>query len=485
MPLALAQVYAAPTQAPSGPVRPNPKGSLALGDDALVLSAPEGVLQFTSQTGDAEALFRSDDQLLSSLQGAEAEKSPATAPLLAAQIQYEPIPKEEERSQSTLLFWQSTASEKLFEPSSFSEYAELARHSQMHRRGAFSYSLGFNSSAIYDDNVMLSWADRRSDMQFAVGPAARFQLGSDDSALHLGANYRGAASWFARLPAQKTYEQNLGLDGGWNGGRLKTGFRIGAQSSHNSTRDAGERVGRQIYYLGFTASYPFTGKVGGEFSADGTRSTFQGLLGAHEYRIQEFLNYEWSGKTQLGIGATEGLLRPDGGLEQTYEQGLLRIVSQPTGKLSINASAGAENRQFDSGQASTLTPVFNAAASLQATGRTTLSLEGRRRTFSSASLQQQNYEATNLSFTLREMVSATLDAAVSLGAERADYKAAAKSVIVTRRDDYWFVRTSADWAIRKHCTLGAFYEFSRNLSQGDEGNPFRRNRVGVSVGLSF
>jgi hypothetical protein len=134
---------------------------------------------------------------------------------------------------------------------------------------------------------------------------------------------------------------------------------------------------------------------------------------------------------------------------------------------------------------STFTPVYNAALSWQATGQTSFSLEGRRRVFSSASLGSQNYESTNLTLSAKEMVSATVDATVSVGAERADYKAVTNAVKATRRDDFVFTRFSVDWAVVKNCSLGVFYEFNKNASKGPEGQPFQRNRTGISVSLSF
>jgi hypothetical protein len=129
--------------------------------------------------------------------------------------------------------------------------------------------------------------------------------------------------------------------------------------------------------------------------------------------------------------------------------------------------------------------VYNAIASWQATGKSSFSLEGRRRVFSSASLGSQNYESTSLTLSAREMLAATVDATVSIGGERADYKAAATTVDATRRDDFVFTRASVDWALFKNCSLGVFYEFSKNLSKGMEGHPFQRNRAGLSVSLSF
>ncbi len=400
-------------------------------------------------------------------------------------IQADVLPSSGEREGSALLFWQAPIPPSTGDSSPFENYAEMARYSQMHRKGPLSYSLRLNTSSIYDDNITLSSKEKRGDLHLGIGPALRVLMGAEESTLRLGANYNGSASWFARTPAQRAYEQNAGIDGGWSGSKLKLGFRFGLQRTHSGSVDAGERVGRQVLYGGLTSSYSFTAKISGELSADITRAKFDALLGSREYRAQQYLNYQLTPKTQLGLGATEGLLRPDGGLQQNYEQALLRVVAQPTGKLGLNASAGMEHRHFESGLEATFTPVYNALVSWQATGQTSFSLEGRRRVFSSASLGSQNYESTNLTLSAREMLAATVDATVSVGAERADYKAATTTVEATRRDDFVFTRASVDWAMFKNCSLGVFYEFSKNLSKGTEGHPFQRNRAGLSVNLSF
>ena len=429
----------------------------------------------------------SDEAILSALnaQGYETLFPKLPAEEVYPTIQADVLPAEGEREGSSLLFWQAAVPPSTGESSPFENYAEMARYSQMHRKGPLSYSLRLNTTSIYDDNITLATKDRRGDLHLAVGPAVRVLFGSDESTLRLGANYNGTGSWFVRTPTQRAYEQILGIDGGWSGSLLKLGFRLGVQSTRSGSRDAGERVGRQVFYWGLTASYPFTAKLSGELSADITRAKFDSLLGSREYRAQQYLSYQITPKTQLALGATEGLLRPDGGLQQNYEQALLRVVAQPTAKLGLNASAGMEHRHFESGLESTFTPVYNAAVSWQATGQTSFSLEGRRRVFSSASLGSQNYESTNLTLSAREMLAATVDATVAIGAERADYKATTTTVDSTRRDDFVFTRASVDWALLKNCSLGIFYEFSKNLSKGTEGHPFQRNRVGLSVSLSF
>lgn len=369
--------------------------------------------------------------------------------------------------------------------SAFLEYMELTRHTQTRRKGPFYYNLRINSTAISDDNITLQQQNKKRDMQLSLGPSGSIQLGTDESALRLAGHYSGSASWFLSNPDQRTYDQKTGLEGALNGSRVKTGFRFGIQSSHNSSLDAGDRIGRKVYYAGGGASYSMSEKSSAELNADFTRAEFNDLIGSRERRLQGFLNYQLTPKLQLGGGATEGEAKADGGKSQTYTQALFRAKAQPTGKLSLNMSAGNEWRSFDSGEAPTTTPVFSLGASWQATGRTSISMEGRRRTFTSAALESQNYTSSDGAVSIREMLTATVDASVTVGMEKAEYHSASPGITSDRKDSYWFARYGMDWAVRRYCTAGVFYEFSKNDSTGRQSHSFTRNRLGVNLALSF
>ncbi|MCX8511383.1 MAG: outer membrane beta-barrel protein, partial [Chthoniobacteraceae bacterium] len=105
--------------------------------------------------------------------------------------------------------------------------------------------------------------------------------------------------------------------------------------------------------------------------------------------------------------------------------------------------------------------------------------------FASASLKGQNYEATTVALSAREMLTSTVDGSVSLGYGQANYHAAAQGVQANREDEYYYGRLSLNWLINRKCSLGWFYEYNKNLSSGDQGHPFQRNRIGVAFNVSF
>src|SRR4029434_8606490 len=106
----------------------------------------------------------------------------------------------------------------------------------------------------------------------------------------------------------------------------------------------------------------------------------------------------------IGVGATGGYTTVDTPNEdQTYEQVNVRATYQVTGKVSLNASAGVEFRQFqDSGVGEHVSPVYELGGNYQPFDGTTINLTGTRRTMNSAVLTGQDYEVTSIIAGIRQ-----------------------------------------------------------------------------------
>src|SRR5207249_6979920 len=120
---------------------------------------------------------------------------------------------------------------------------------------------------------------------------------------------------------------------------------------------------------------------------------------------------------------------------------------EATEKLSLNASAGCEFRNFGAGGGDTTTPVFSLGAVYRLFERTTITLDARRRIYSSAALKDQDYTATGVTVGINQKISPKLSASLAGGYEDTNYDAAAKGVLATRHDEYYFVRVGANLAI--------------------------------------
>lgn len=337
-------------------------------------------------------------------------------------------------------------------------------------------------SAIYDDNIYLTSDHKVSDVYFAISPGIGAAYGADESALKVRADYTASFLIFSKESGQDTVDQNALMRVSYALPKLTLGLNLGFQSLSGASVDVGDRVRRQIYYIGITSNYILDEKFSFDLNADETFASYKGLLDSNEARIQTFLNYQATGKINVGAGATFGFLDVQEGPGQTYQQLLGRINYDATGKLVIYASGGVDLRETDM---TTLSPVFNIGAAYSPTATTTISLDVHERIYGSAALEGQDYRATGFLVSLTQQLRRDLSAFVSVGFENASYFAVEKGIASDRVDNYTFVRVGPDWQVRPWWHLGAFYEYGNNASSGIGSRSFSRNRVGVQANFAF
>ena len=318
-----------------------------------------------------------------------------------------------------------------------------------------------------------------------VAPAFKLRLGSGESDLTLTASYTPSATFHLNHSSENSFDQAGRLDALYRFSRLTIGLHLSARSTHGSSLDVGARVARRSYYAGVTSSYSLSDKTELELNADYSVNDYDGRLGAWEVRVQPFINRRIGSKLQVGIGGAFGILQVDLGSMQTYEQWLFRAIYSPTPKLTVNASAGGEFRQTDGGKDAISDPIFSVGASWRPREKLTFTLDARRRTFGSAVLAGQNYEATGVVAGVSATLTPEFSVGLSLGYEHAEYMSILPGAIATRRDDYFYIRPSLDWRLSPHFSIGIFYEYSSNSSTGGDGRPFDRNRAGVMMSFAF
>jgi len=345
----------------------------------------------------------------------------------------------------------------------------------------FGVALGLSG----DDNINVSDTFRESELVLTVAPTVTLRLGSGAAPLTLTATYTAAAVFFLNQSAENSFDQAGRIDAIYRFSRLTLGLHLGMRAVKGSSLDVGERVSRNSYYIGLTSDYSISDKTSVELNADYSFTDYKGLLGAWEARVQPFVNRKFGTKLQLGIGGVFGLLKVDAGGLQTYEQWLVRAVYSPTAKLTINASAGAEFRQTESGVSQRTEPVFSIGAAWVPREKLTITLDARRRTYGSAALTGQNYQATGVILGASASLSPRLVFSLALGYEHTSYQSTQVGVVATRRDDYFYLRPSLDWRFSRLLSVGVFYEFSTNHSTGEGGRPFDRNRAGIMLSCAF
>jgi hypothetical protein len=197
------------------------------------------------------------------------------------------------------------------------------------------------------------------------------------------------------------------------------------------------------------------------------------------------VNYDYSPKTQFGLGATVGYLEVPGGSDQTFEQGNLRMTERVTGKLTLIAEVGGEERQYDHGGGDKFTPVASVEGSWNIHEGTELDLTIQRSVYPSAILPDQDYTASEIDLGVRQRVGDRVTVGLTVGYVNLDYTAAAAGVNASREDNYYYIRPTVEWNALSWLSVGIFYEYDQDLSSGSETNSFTRDRGGVDFAILF
>ena len=244
----------------------------------------------------------------------------------------------------------------------------------------------------------------------------------------------------------------------------------------------------QIYTTVLGVAYDLSGKIflsgGGNFSAD----QYETQISSQNYSGNIYVNYRYSDKLIIGLGGTGGYNTTDQlggtGNDQTYEQVNLRVAYTVTAKINLSASAGVEFRQFSDSGGDKTSPVYELNASYQPFDGTSFNLTGSRHTANSAVLAGQDYAETTINFSVNQRLLQRVYLGLAVGYQNNDYFSTINGVASNRNDDYYYVQPSADIAVTRFWTVGAYYLYRQNDSSL-QSFQFHNEQVGVRTSLTF
>jgi hypothetical protein len=169
---------------------------------------------------------------------------------------------------------------------------------------------------------------------------------------------------------------------------------------------------------------------------------------------------------------------------QTYEEGRLRVQYQLTGKISLNASAGVQVRQFDSPDGSSrsdrVSPVYDIGAVYQPFDGTVITLRGSSQVLNSAVVANADYLPTNFLLGVLQRVYVGFTA----GYEHADYFNTVKGADVSRNDNYYLIEPAVDVMVTRWFTVGAYYLYRTNDSPIARFD-YYENQVGMRASFTY
>jgi len=341
-------------------------------------------------------------------------------------------------------------------------------------------------ATVYDGNIFISNQNAQSDFITDVSAGLTLRVGHPEAPIFLTADYTVSAEIFAQHCSQDSIDQGASLNLFLKFKKLTLGFLFAFQSGGIANIDIGNRVQETNFTGSLNASYPLGEEISLTGNVTESVSVFDGgFIGSESTQFEGYFNYQIRPKINIGIGGGFGVLGVENASSQTNEDISARLLYTATEKLSFSLNAGDQFRQFGDGEGSEMTPVFGIGFSWSPRFGRDIEVSAQRSIYSSASLQGQDYIATGVSFSISQRINDRFSANFATGYQNQVYIAAAQDVLATREDNFIYFRPGLNIQVVKQLNLTLYYEYSQDLSSGQDAVNFQRNRLGVQIGLLF
>ena len=361
----------------------------------------------------------------------------------------------------------------------------------------FRYNVGVTVREVYDDNINISSFQRISDTYTVIEPG--IHLGFGDSAggfNYLTFDYIASVYFFAEQTERDTVKHLIRLAAQHDFGHLVLGLNqevrildgtnlntLSNTTGVQANTDVGGPSRENTYTTTVNATYDLTGKLFLSGQISYAMYDYETLISSRQASANLFINYVYSPKLVIGLGATGGVNSSDGpASDETFEQMNVRANYIVSGKISLSLSAGLEFRQFGDGDS--VSPVYEIAGTYRPFENTIITIAGSRRTVSSASLAGQDYTDTNISLTFSQRLFSRVNLSLGVGYQNLDYLSATTGASTARNDDYFYIEPSIDLDITRYWSIGFYYLYRQDSSTLALFS-FYDNQFGIRSSLTF
>ena len=284
-------------------------------------------------------------------------------------------------------------------------------------------------SVAYDDNLLITRADRLDDVEWSMAPGLMVALGDVSSSLtspvsidklrgllyysladnesrprrFVGLDYTPTVNVYTDHSEFNNVDQAVRLSSGYNFSRMTVGLDFDFRYGQVKDNGVGNLVTIADYDARLRTCYDLSEITRFELNGEYLRLDYiePDYQGYQDFRSDLWLDRQFDDKLSTAVGVALGYLQPEDDPEQTYEQVLVRGVYRLTGKSYLSASGGFEVRQFRTLADDAVRPVFSVTGVSQPWVNTTVTIEGHRRE-DTAPFEGQNYLQLGASANVRQ-----------------------------------------------------------------------------------
>jgi hypothetical protein len=371
------------------------------------------------------------------------------------------------------------------------------------RFGPFDIQPRVTAGFTYDDNILLSSHNPESDLIWSLRPAflavAGDRLAIEDyrRTYHdvvsfspdtfiitppeewpgrtLMVDYGPGFNWFTEHGRNDSLDEFLTVNALWPLHKMILGFRQDYMLQNTTVIEAGRRTQEQIIPTVLSAGYQFSDKTTAEINLTRTSVAYeasQHLADFTDWNMENWLNYQYGTRLNLGVGAALGKLDLPSQPGQVYETPEIRARYRYGTRLLLDGSLGEQMRQYDGGVPGSTTPVLNLTAHYIASENTTLHLTGFRREAPSGAFGY-DYISTGLTLVLEHQFGDRYFAGLETTYYYSDYLETSPTLLSTQPihevDNFIEIRPSFKVRFSQHLAGTVYYLFRTVQSRQWDG----------------
>jgi len=241
------------------------------------------------------------------------------------------------------------------------------------------YGADISGGVAYNNNVFGTASNTQGDIVMTLQPTLYVETGKKGSIRFLWAP---SVLKYAKYKQLDAVNQTFLFSSRYRLTKLRLGLDASYVSQSGLFLNSQGQSRQSTLFARIFAAYPLSRKTELQLTAD--NSVIQAEPGGTQFAgsLSAAVDYRYSRKTTVGAGVTVGYYNAPAG-STTYQTFLLRLLYNPTSKLTFRAEGGLQFRQATSaniGSSASSTAVLSALLSYQLTPKTSASLRFFRNT---------------------------------------------------------------------------------------------------------
>lgn len=347
--------------------------------------------------------------------------------------------------------------------------------------GRVRFGADVTAAVAYNNNVLGTSNNPQGDTLFAIQPSIYLETGRKANMRFLWAP---SVLRYARFKQYDTVNQTFLFSSRYRFNKLRLGMDASYITQSGLFLNSQGQAKQASVFARIFAEYPLTRKIDWSFSAEanGTDSDpggqqFQGTL-------KTAIDYRYSPKTRVGVALETGRASGPGNLT-TFQAFLLRVIYNPTARLTISGEGGIQYRQSQStsaGSSSTSSTVLNALIAYRATDKTAMSLRLTRSVNVDAFAPDNIQTVTSVEASVLWEISRRAQFRASLAGGYVEQE----SLGGLAEGSYYFAQgnISLNYLLNNGVSVQVFNSFQQRL-RDTLGGDYLSNTTGVSMGARF